>query len=149
MISIIKTSINFYKSYNFRNLSNIVTKKRLIGLDKPPMTITHFAELRIYDLITSSNPIPLGIRVGVRRRGCNGLTFTMNYVKDNTESKILVAKDIIIKATNGVLIHIDPSALFSIVGTIMNWKDDGLTQEFTFLNPKSKGSCGCGESFNV
>ncbi len=62
----------------------------------------------------------------------------MNYVKD-----------IIVKADNGCLIYIDPSALFNIIGTVMDWKDDEISQEFTFLNPNSKGLCGCGESFNI
>ena len=31
----------------------------------------------------------------------------------------------------------------------LDWKDDDISQEFTFLNPKTKGLCGCGESFNV
>ena len=39
--------------------------------------------------------------------------------------------------------------MLNIIGTIIDWKDDEITQEFTFLNPNSKGSCGCGESFNI
>jgi iron-sulfur cluster assembly accessory protein len=143
---IIKT-LNFYKSYNFRYLTGVITQKRF--LDKSPITITSLAASRINDLLNLHNPIPLGIRVGIRKRGCNGLSFTMNYVKDNTESKTQVVKDIIVKADNGCLIYIEPSAVFNIIGTVMDWKDDEISQEFTFLNPKSKGSCGCGESFYV
>lgn len=134
----------FIKSYNFRYLS---AQKRV--LDKSPITITPFAASRVNEIINSVNPVPLGIRIGVKKRGCNGLTFTMNYVKDDIESKTKVAKDIIVKADNGVLIYVDPSAIFNIIGTVMDWKDDAISQEFTFENPKSKGSCGCGESFNV
>ena len=83
------------------------------------------------------------MRISINKRGCNGLSFTMNYV--NTE----IVKDIIVKANNGVIIYIDPSAMLNIIGTIIDWKDDEITQEFTFLNPNSKGSCGCGESFNI
>ena len=144
---IIKTYVNFYKSHNFRYLTVDIKQKRF--LDKSPITITSLAASRINNLLNSLNPIPLGIRIGIRKRGCNGLSFTMNYVKDNIESKTQVVKDIIVKADNGVLIYIDPSAVFNIIGTVMDWKDDEISQEFTFLNPKSKGSCGCGESFNV
>ena len=138
---IIKTNINFFESHNFRFLSSVSKQPRI--LDKPPIIITPLAASRINDLILSKIPTPLGLRIGIRKRGCNGLSFTMNYVMD------IIVKDIIVKADNGVLIYIDPSAIFNIIGTVMDWKDDEISSEFTFLNPKSKGSCGCGESFNI
>jgi len=140
------TSIFFHESRNFRFLSSVSKQTRV--LDKPPITITPLAASRINDLILSKNPIPLGMRVGIRKRGCNGLSFTMNYVMDNSDTKT-IGKDIIVKADNGVLIYIDHTAVFNIIGTVMDWKDDEISQEFTFLNPKSKGACGCGESFNI
>jgi iron-sulfur cluster assembly protein len=36
-----------------------------------------------------------------------------------------------------------------IVGSVMDWKENELTSEFTFINPNAKGFCGCGESFNI
>lgn len=143
---IIKTNINFFESHNFRFSSSVSKQSRL--QDKSPIIITAGAASRINDLILSKNPTPLGLRIGIRKRGCNGLSFTMNYVMDTSDTKKNV-KDIIVKADNGVCIYIDPSAIFNIVGTVMDWKDDEISSEFTFLNPKSKGSCGCGESFNI
>jgi iron-sulfur cluster assembly protein len=43
----------------------------------------------------------------------------------------------------------DPLAVFVIVGSVMDWKENKLTSEFIFINPNAKGFCGCGESFNV
>ena len=40
-------------------------------------------------------------------------------------------------------------ALMNVVGTTMDYVDDEMSSEFTFVNPNSKGECGCGESFNV
>ena len=31
----------------------------------------------------------------------------------------------------------------------MDYEVTDMSSEFTFLNPNSKGECGCGESFNV
>ncbi len=146
MRRIIKTNINSYESHNFRFLSG-VNKPTPRILDKSPITITPAAASRVNDLILSKNPRPLGLRIGIRKRGCNGLSFTMNYV-DNSDRKTVV-KDIIVKADYGIIIYIDPTAVFNIVGTVMDWKEDAVSQEFVFLNPKSKGSCGCGESFNI
>ncbi|KAF6165945.1 hypothetical protein GIB67_012842 [Kingdonia uniflora] len=47
----------------------------------------------------------------------------------------------------GVKILIDPKALMHVIGTKMDFIDDTLRSEFVFINPNSKGQCGCGESF--
>nr|CAD1842861.1 unnamed protein product [Ananas comosus var. bracteatus] len=47
----------------------------------------------------------------------------------------------------GVKILIDPKALMHVIGTNMDFVDDALKSEFIFINPNSKGQCGCGESF--
>ncbi|KAF8762131.1 hypothetical protein HU200_009674 [Digitaria exilis] len=47
----------------------------------------------------------------------------------------------------GVKVLIDPKALMHVIGTKMDYVDDPLKSEFVFINPNSKGECGCGESF--
>ena len=76
--------INFYDSCNYRFLSSVIKPNRL---DKSPITITPAAASRINDIILSKNPIPLGIRIGIRKRGCNGLSYTMDYVMDDFNTK--------------------------------------------------------------
>lgn len=49
----------------------------------------------------------------------------------------------------GVKVLIDNNALLHIVGTTMDYVEDELAEEFVFHNPNAKGTCGCGESFNV
>jgi len=44
---------------------------------------------------------------------------------------------------------IDPAALMHLLGTTMDYREDRLRSEFVFVNPNSKGSCGCGESFTT
>jgi iron-sulfur cluster assembly accessory protein len=74
--------------------------------------------------------------------GCNGLSYTMNYA--DTRSKFDEEVN-----DKGVKIFIEPQALMRIVGTVMDWKDDELSQEFVFVNPNAKAACGCGESFSM
>mmetsp|Transcript_12593 Transcript_12593/g.26077 ORF Transcript_12593/g.26077 Transcript_12593/m.26077 type:complete len:183 (-) Transcript_12593:87-635(-) len=108
---------------------------------KNPLIVTERAAERIQELLANQQDA-LGIRLGVRRRGCNGLSYTLNYVHD-------VDKKDVSMESHGVKIWIEPMALFNIVGTKMDWEETELTSEFTFNNPNSKGECGCGESFNV
>lgn len=81
---IIKTYINVYKSHNLRFLSSVSKLTRI--QDKPPIIITPAAASRINDIMLLQNPIPLGIRVGIRKRGCNGLSYTMEYIMDNSDA---------------------------------------------------------------
>eukprot|EP01039_Chlorochromonas_danica_P004176 gene4176-4589_t len=109
-----------------------------------PIKLTEKAAARIQELTHDKEDVA-GVRLSVRRRGCNGYSYTMNYAKTDEVAK---TKDEVVRA-HGVQVFVDPKAIFFLVGTTMDYKDDELSSEFTFTNPNSKGECGCGESFNV
>lgn len=109
-----------------------------------PIIVTERAAERIQELLSGPNAEgAIGIRLGVKRRGCNGLSYTLNYAFEKPE------KDEEMEGPLGVKVFIEPMALFNVVGTVMDWEETELSSEFTFNNPNSKGECGCGESFNV
>jgi len=111
--------------------------------EKDPIIVTERAAERIQELLQGENAKgAIGIRLGVKRRGCNGLSYTLNYAFEKPP------KDMEMQSNN-IRVFIEPMALFNIVGTVMDWEESELTSEFTFQNPNSKGECGCGESFNV
>lgn len=84
----------------------------------------------------------LGLRVGVRKTGCSGYAYVIDYA-DTIEEDDTVFDD------DGVKVIVDPRSLELIDGTEVDFVKDGLNEAFKFRNPNVKGECGCGESFNV
>ncbi len=106
------------------------------------MTLTDAAADRIRALLAKRGKPALGIRVGVRSRGCSGLTYTLEYADEKGKLDEIVQD-------KGVTVLIDPKATMFIIGTEMDYVEDKLQSGFTFRNPNEKGRCGCGESFHV
>jgi iron-sulfur cluster assembly protein len=106
------------------------------------MTVTDSAAERIQALLAKRGKPSVGIRVGVRSRGCSGLTYTLEYADEKGKFDEIVQD-------KGVTILIDPKATMFIIGTEMDFVEDKLQSGFTFRNPNEKGRCGCGESFHV
>jgi iron-sulfur cluster assembly protein len=51
--------------------------------------------------------------------------------------------------TPGGAFYVDGASVLYLIGSTMDWREDDFAAGFTFDNPKSKGACGCGESFTV
>jgi iron-sulfur cluster assembly protein len=84
----------------------------------------------------------IGLRVGVRKTGCSGYAYVIDYA-DAVEDKDVVFED------RGIKVVVDPKSLELIDGTEVDFVKDGLNEAFKFRNPNVKGECGCGESFSV
>jgi iron-sulfur cluster assembly protein len=106
------------------------------------MTVTEAAAERIQALLAKRGKPSVGIRVGIRSRGCSGMTYTLEYADEKGKFDEIVED-------KGVTVLIDPKASMFIIGTEMDFVDDKLQSGFTFRNPNEKGRCGCGESFHV
>ncbi|KAG1769591.1 hypothetical protein EDD22DRAFT_868361 [Suillus occidentalis] len=107
---------------------------------KAVLSMTPTAIQRLHGLLNS--PTPQLIRISVRNKGCAGLSYHLDYVEKPEKFDEVVQQD-------GVKVLIDSKALFSIIGSEMDWKEDALSSKFVFNNPNIKDACGCGESFTV
>jgi iron-sulfur cluster assembly protein len=104
--------------------------------------VTAAAVARVRALLDKRGKPSAGVRIGVRTRGCSGLSYTLEYA-----DAVGPADEVV--EVEGVRILIDPKASMFVFGTEMDFVEDKLQSGFVFRNPNEKGRCGCGESFHV
>jgi iron-sulfur cluster assembly protein len=106
------------------------------------LTLTPSAEARIAHLMAQAPDGTIGVKLSTPRRGCSGLTYSVDYVASASPLDEKVA-------TPGGDLYVDGASLLYLIGSTMNWVEDDFSAGFVFANPNAKGSCGCGESFTV
>jgi iron-sulfur cluster assembly protein len=116
--------------------------KRPLRPRPPAIAVTAAAAARVRELLASRGKPSAGVRVGVRSRGCSGLSYTLEFADAKNPADEAVEIE-------GATILIDPKASMFVLGTEMDYVEDKLENGFKFRNPNEKGRCGCGESFHV
>ena len=110
---------------------------------KDIISISDNAASQIKKIIAEAKEEVLGVIVGVDMSGCSGYAYKLDYAKNENISNL----DII--ESKGVKVYVEPSATMFLIGSEMDYQLDKLSSRFVFNNPNEKGSCGCGESFNI
>jgi iron-sulfur cluster assembly protein len=85
---------------------------------------------------------PKGLRVGIRGGGCTGFSYLFEWSdsEPRPEDKVLSFED------GNVRVFIDPKSFVYLDGSILEFSTSLVARGFKFVNPKVKGTCGCGES---
>lgn len=109
---------------------------------KQIISITDAAAERIKVLLAKRDKPSVGIRVGVKKSGCSGLSYTFEYCDEQGQLDIVVRD-------KGVTVLVDPQAEMFIIGTTLDFVDEKVKSGFVFTNPNEKARCGCGSSFAV
>ncbi|MEM1265722.1 MAG: iron-sulfur cluster assembly accessory protein [Pseudomonadota bacterium] len=102
-----------------------------------PVTLTPAAASQIAKLMAEGGSE--GLRIGVKKGGCAGMEYTMEYVATADPHDEVVEQD-------GARVLIAPMAQMFLFGTEIDYQVSLLEAGFKFMNPNVTEACGCGES---
>ena len=104
---------------------------------KQAVNITPGAAKQIAKLMARDNV--QGLRIGVKKGGCAGMEYTMDFAAEIDPNDEVVEQD-------GARVMIVPMAQIFLFGTEIDYQTTLLNSGFRFNNPNVVESCGCGES---
>ncbi len=104
---------------------------------KQAVSISDKAAIQIAKLMASGGHE--GLRIGVKKGGCAGMEYTMDYVAEQDPNDEVVEQD-------GARVLIAPMAQMFLFGTEIDYETSLLESGFKFKNPNVTEACGCGES---
>ena len=104
---------------------------------KQAVTLTEAAARQIAKLMAKEGS--KGLRIGVKKGGCAGMEYTMDYVAEIDPNDEVVEQD-------GARVLIAPMAQMFLFGTEIDYEVSLLEAGFKFRNPNVVDACGCGES---
>ena len=104
---------------------------------KAAVTMTPTAAAQIARLMAKQGST--GLRIGIKKGGCAGMEYTMDYVADLNPMDEVVEQD-------GARVMIAPMAQMFLFGTQIDYQTTLLDAGFKFINPNVAEACGCGES---
>jgi iron-sulfur cluster assembly protein len=89
-----------------------------------------------------SQPDSAFLRVEVKKGGCSGLSYKMNFDQSAKEG------DQIFEAF-GQKVAVDGESFLYLIGMTLDYSGGLNGKGFVFNNPNATKACGCGSSFNV
>ena len=102
-----------------------------------PVTLTPAAVRQITKLMEKGGH--KGLKLGVKKGGCAGMEYTMEYVDQADPHDEVVEQD-------GACVMIAPMAQMFLFGTEIDYETGLLEAGFKFKNPNVVDACGCRES---
>ena len=105
--------------------------------------ISEAAAKKILNLKTEEGqPDSAFLRVEVKKGGCSGLSYKMNFDQAPKEG------DQVFEA-HGQKLAVDGESFLYLIGMTLDYSGGLNGKGFVFDNPNATKACGCGSSFNV
>ncbi len=107
----------------------------------PQVSMTEAAMAHVRKLLANSDA--LGVRIGVKKSGCSGFKYDIEFVTTP------LAEDTCFQVADDIALYVPTEYLAMVKGTEVDYSTEGLNSTIKFNNPNAKDLCGCGESFSV
>ncbi|MGI9231080.1 MAG: HesB/IscA family protein [Methylocystis sp.] len=112
----------------------------IIGSSSAVLTVSAAATERLREILASANKGE-GLRVGVEKGGCAGMSYKMTLAEPQQGDEII--------ETEGGRVIIDAKAILYLIGSKLDVKTTQFSSTFVFENPNQTSACGCGESIEL
>ncbi len=110
--------------------------------DLAPVTLTEAAVRHAKLQIAKQAEDSAGVRLNVRKSGCSGYRYELDYVAQPTDADRHFTYF-------GLSLFVDESVMPLVAGTEIDLVQEGISKVIRYNNPLADGVCGCGESFAV
>src|ERR1700750_2562726 len=108
------------------------------------MNVTSSAITEIKGFLAGEDDLPetAGLRVRVVPGGCSGFQYSLNIEEASRQGDFILDD-------KGVRLFVDMFSAQYLNGVEIDYVTNVMGSGFTFKNPNSTGSCGCGSSFTA
>ena len=107
-----------------------------------PVTLTDSAIAKVKEIMSTQDPLPAGLRIGVVGGGCSGFQYSMSFENQSgMMDKVLRFADL--------KVFVDATSAMYLNGCTVDYVETLEAAGFKFENPTVKSTCGCGSSFSV
>jgi iron-sulfur cluster assembly protein len=106
------------------------------------VTLTPTAIEKVREIMVERGEQTSGLRIAVVGGGCSGFQYQMSLDKEPGAGDEVTEQ-------GGVRVFVDARSMPYLAGTEVDYINGLNGSGFKFNNPNSRGTCGCGESFNA
>ena len=106
------------------------------------ITLSEAAQAHIKRELTKRDAA-IGMRFGVEKNGCSGMGYVVDYLEEADPS------DRVFQIDSQFSVYVNETSWPYVKGTHIDFKREGINEQFAFDNPNAQNACGCGESFNI
>ena len=107
-----------------------------------PVTLTAAAIAKVKEIMSTQDPVPAGLRIGVVGGGCSGFQYSMSFENQaGMMDKVFTFDEL--------KVFVDATSSMYLNGCVVDYVETIEAAGFKFENPSVKSTCGCGSSFSA